>query len=105
MGFSYGFIFGNLHDKVPILECVSKFGKMHFRHLELHFCVGFPRFLRTAAIPRSGSGGSAGRILWILARAGRACLRQWRDCYSATKPAGNRLEMKDNLLETAHPSF
>ena len=24
------------------LECVSKFGKMHFRHLILHFSVGFP---------------------------------------------------------------
>ena len=24
------------------LECVSKFPKMHFRRLELHFCVGFP---------------------------------------------------------------
>ena len=26
----------------PSLESVSKFGKMHFRRLELHFCVGFP---------------------------------------------------------------
>ena len=24
------------------LECVSKFGKMHFRRLNLHFCVDFP---------------------------------------------------------------
>ena len=27
-------------DEEP--ECVSKFAKMHFRRLELHFCVDFP---------------------------------------------------------------
>ena len=38
--------------------------------------------IRTAATPRSGSGGSAGLASKGCARAGRACAKaQWRDCY------------------------
>ena len=37
--------------------------------------------IRTAATPRSGSGGSAGLASEGCGPAGRACCRQWRDCY------------------------
>ena len=42
-------------ERLPLsrfpLESVSKFGKMHFRRLDMHFSVAFPRF--TSSKPSS----------------------------------------------------
>ena len=72
----------------PTFECVYKTPNVHFQRLRLHFHIAFPRLLRTAANTRSVSGGSAAGILWIPARAGRACLWQWRDCYCRQQACG-----------------
>ena len=63
--------------------------KIGRRRLDTHFLTGRYSFFsrnasvsssRTGAAPLCGSAGSAAQILRIPARAGRACLWQWRDC-------------------------
>jgi len=58
--------------------------------------------IRTGAAPRSGSAGSAARILRIPARAGRACRRQWRDCSQTEEVLVAALSSIVSMLEP-HP--